>query len=98
MTNKPWPLIVLIALLRPATCWAVDGQPVDFNRDIRPILSDRCFKCHGPDAATREAGLRLDRRESATGKLESDATAIVPSDVAASELARRIRATDADER
>src|SRR4051812_3925878 len=43
-----------------ALCAAASGGPVEFNRDIRPILSDRCFTCHGPDAANRQAGLRFD--------------------------------------
>ncbi|OYW18136.1 MAG: hypothetical protein B7Z52_05600, partial [Burkholderiales bacterium 12-64-5] len=41
----------------------IAAEPVVFNRDVRPILSDKCFACHGPDSAKREAGLRLDRRE-----------------------------------
>lgn len=62
---------------------------VDFNRDIRPILSDKCFQCHGPDAEAREADLRLDRREDALA-------ALVPSDPAASELFARIVHDDPD--
>jgi hypothetical protein len=70
------------------------AEPPDFNREVRPILSAHCFKCHGPDDKTREAGLRLDVREAAIGELESGATAIVPGKTAASELVSRILATD----
>jgi hypothetical protein len=64
---------------------------VRFDRDIRPILSDKCFFCHGPDPEHREAGLRLD--------LEADAkeSAIVDGDIDASELIARIRSTDPDD-
>ena len=64
---------------------------VRFNRDVRPILSDHCFACHGPDATHRQADLRLDLREDAVA-----AGAIVPGQVAESELVRRILSEDAD--
>ncbi|MBV9124400.1 MAG: PSD1 domain-containing protein [Planctomycetes bacterium] len=72
-------------------------EAVDFNRDIRPILSKNCFACHGPDTAQRQAGLRLDQRDSAT-HLRRGKTAIVPGDLARSELVRRITAGDEAER
>src|SRR5688572_22266018 len=72
--------------------------PVDFNREIRPLLAKKCFACHGPDDTHREAGLRLDQRDGAIEKLESGATAIVPGKSASSELARRISASDEGER
>lgn len=67
---------------------------VDFNREVRPILVRGCFKCHGPDEKARQAGLRLDRRESAISPVESGNTAIVPGQPEASEVVRRIQSTD----
>ncbi len=67
---------------------------IDFSRDIQPVLARRCYACHGPD--TQEAGLRLDGRPAATAVLESGAAAIVPGDVAASELVARITSGDVD--
>ena len=65
-------------------------RPIAFNRDVRAILSEHCFECHGPDAATREADLRLDLQDSAL-------TVIEPGDSAASELAIRILSDDPDQ-
>ncbi|MBI3861005.1 MAG: PSD1 domain-containing protein [Planctomycetia bacterium] len=70
--------------------------PVDFNRQIRPLLSDRCFRCHGPDGAQRKADLRLDSADGATAQRDGGA-AIVPKDPAGSELIRRITSTDESE-
>jgi len=76
---------------------AMADEPLRYNRDIRPILSDNCFACHGPDKAKVEAGLRLDQREVATKPLESGDTAIVPGKLDESTLVARILATDEDE-
>ncbi len=70
---------------------------LSYNRDIRPVLSENCFSCHGPDSASRKAGLRLDHFETATNKLESGVTAIVPGHPEQSELLRRIFLTDDDQ-
>jgi hypothetical protein len=77
---------------------ATAGETVDFSRDIRPILSDKCFRCHGPDEGERATSMRLDLRESALGELESGDHAIVPGDREASQLWARITAEDPDMR
>ena len=56
------------------------AAPLSFNRDIRPILSNNCYKCHGPDNAARKAKLRLDREADSRSELKSGSRAIVPSD------------------
>ena len=71
---------------------------VDYNQHVRPILSTNCYVCHGPDISSREAGLRLDVRDSAIVVLESGEMAIVPGESEKSELIRRISSPDADER
>lgn len=69
------------------------ADDVQFNRDIRPLLSDRCFHCHGPDEGDRQAGLRLDRADSEGGAHES---VIVPGSTEDSELFARIISDDPD--
>jgi len=76
---------VLLATIGP--------QQVDFDSDVRPILSDNCFACHGPDEGSREAELRLDTLDGATADLGGYA-AVVPGDLAASELWDRVTTTD----
>ena len=84
--------------------WLGSGLPIaaeeagatDFIRDIRPILSNHCFQCHGPDQVALEAGLRLDQRSHAVAETESGAIAIVPGNPEASELVARIESPDED--
>lgn len=75
-----------------------DDRKIEFNRDVRPILSNNCYLCHGPDKNQLQAGLRLDKREIAVGKLESGHTAIVPNDVSTSELIARITSDDPNQK
>src|SRR5579885_1695623 len=80
---------------RPATAADLPAKPagkLEYNRDIRPILAENCFACHGPDSAARKAGLRIDRRDAAI-----EAGAIVPGEPESSELIARINAEDRDE-
>ncbi len=65
------------------------ADQVEYNRDIRPILAEHCFSCHGPDSASRKADLRLDQRDAAL-----QGGAIVPGDPDASEIIRRIHVDD----
>ena len=74
-----------------------EQDKLDFNRDIRPILSDRCFHCHGPDAGNRSADLRLDVRDDATAETASGLQAIHPGDANVSEIIKRILSKDPDE-
>jgi Protein of unknown function (DUF1553)/Protein of unknown function (DUF1549)/Planctomycete cytochrome C/Concanavalin A-like lectin/glucanases superfamily len=73
------------------------AAPLQFNRDIRPILADNCFACHGPDGAARKADLRLDHRGLALKGGKSGAPALVPEEPGKSELVRRISSKDPDE-
>jgi hypothetical protein len=86
--------LAFVAMLCHGSLAAADLSTPRFDRDIRPILSENCFACHGP--GKQEAGLRLDSAADATRQLESGARAIVPGDPKASELAVRLAATDAD--
>jgi hypothetical protein len=79
--------LVLLAL-------AARADPVRFNRDIRPIMSDTCFRCHGPDKRARMAGMRLDRREEALQPNPSGAIPIVPGHPEKSAIVQRIFAAD----
>ncbi|MBI1313718.1 DUF1553 domain-containing protein [bacterium] len=89
-------LFALSVLVMPvAVASAADAPRVSFEKDIRPLLSDRCFHCHGPDEKTREASLRLDRRDAALASHDGE-TAIVPGKPEASGVWQRISSDDPD--
>jgi hypothetical protein len=73
---------------------ASSAEPVDFSRDIQPLLAKRCFSCHGPDI--HEGGLRLDQMAGATAALDSGERAVVPGHSAESEILARISSSDPD--
>ncbi len=88
---------VVFVLVMAAGAGVRAGE-VDFNRDIRPILAENCLSCHGQDASSRSAGLRLDEFEAATGTLKSGLRAIVPGDRGASAVMARVSSQDDDVR
>jgi hypothetical protein len=83
---------LIVTLLVLPALMSQGAEKTVFNRDIRPILSDKCFQCHGPDAAKREGDLRLDVREAAI-----KAGAIIPGKPKESEMVTRIHESDPDE-
>jgi hypothetical protein len=89
--NSWFAILALVGSLQSVSL----ADVIDFNRDVRPILSDNCYACHGFDESTREADLRLDTREGAIADLGGYA-AIVPGNPDASELIRRVTSTDAE--
>jgi mono/diheme cytochrome c family protein len=105
---RPW-IAAGLALALAAASWLVLGgvargqvqgdkiPAVDFARQIRPIFSENCFTCHGPDDSQRKAKLRLDTRDGAFKALRDGSFAIVPGDVGKSVLLQRIRSHDPEQ-
>jgi len=96
LTNRKNTVTSLLLATVTTWCGLHADDTIDFGRDIQPILSDRCYACHGQDAETREGGLRLDKRDAALTGGDSGA-AFVPGNSKASELVQRILSEDPDE-
>ena len=91
-------VLTLAAILAAGTvCSLAETAKVQFNRDVRPILSDNCFHCHGPDPGSRKAGLRLDTLAGLTAATKKKGTVVVPGHPEQSELWARIVTTDKDD-
>ncbi len=88
--KRSLPSLVLFVAISTSTFAA--RPDIEFNRDIRPILADQCFSCHGPDGNSRKADLRLDQREAVIAS-----GAILPGKASESEVIRRILSSDPDE-
>jgi hypothetical protein len=105
-TGASWPegVTIQVAEARPATIPARsatrrrDPRHLSYNRDVRPILAESCFPCHGPDKAARKAGLRLDREEIAKGTLASGTVPVVAGAPEKSALIARVVHVDEERR
>ncbi|MBI1841605.1 MAG: DUF1553 domain-containing protein [Verrucomicrobia bacterium] len=89
--------LIGVLLARVCAGAATSPAPIDFNRDVRPILSENCFACHGPDKDKRKAGLRLDSREEIVRKLESGHAAVVPGKPDESQVLKALALPDDDD-
>jgi hypothetical protein len=87
LLHRTFPCAILALQLSAA-------PPVDFSRDVRPILSDRCFACHGPDEANRQMGLRFDIEDGPKKARGDRPPVVVPGDVSASEILKRVAPAD----
>lgn len=85
------------ALTQGASSGSAAGPSISFNRDIRPILAENCFFCHGPDPGTRKAGLRLDTEAGLFEKRKDDPAPVLRGNAAESELYKRLLSTDKEE-
>ena len=85
---------LLVVILFPSWPIFAADRTIEFNRDIRPILSDKCYRCHGSDATAKGIPLRLDSEAAATADLGDNKHAIVPGNLESSQLVRRITAED----
>lgn len=90
------PVSVALLFVSAFAVPTIAQETIDFNTDIRPIISNKCFACHGPDEENLEAGLRLDDRKIATSELDSGSIAIVAGKPDQSELIARITSEDED--
>src|SRR5690348_6148487 len=95
MRNYAIYVLILFATIGASAARAQTNRP-NFNLEVRPILSQHCFKCHGPDDGQRKAGLRLDQRSGALLTLASGHKAIVPGKSQESALVKRISSTGSD--
>ncbi|MBP86258.1 MAG: hypothetical protein CMJ64_06025 [Planctomycetaceae bacterium] len=92
---RTFPLVLFAGVITCCTSNLLADEPtLEFSRDVLPLLSENCFKCHGPDEGDREAGLRLDRREGTLAKLGSGMTAVLPGKSEQSEVFKRITTSD----
>lgn len=91
-------VIAVVTVLFATGPFVGAAESLRFNRDVRPILAEHCWRCHGPDEKARRAGLRLDTRETALRPADSGTAAVVPGQPEESELVERISSDDAQRR